>query len=630
MEKFTLADAANLYGIDSWGASYFQINDEGRLEVCPRKDQDLRIDLLKVVEELKKSRMQAPILLRFPQVLETQVNTLCNAFEKAREEFHYEQKYFPVFPIKVNQQSTVVQNLLKAGYKHNLGLEVGSKAELMGALAFDLPEEALTICNGFKDEAYFEMASLGAKMGKRIITVIEKPFELKQLVDLKEKGRDLPWVGFRVKLRAKGSGLWEKSGGSTSKFGLSTSQLLDGVETLRKNGMLDRLKMFHFHIGSQITEIRRMKEAIKEAARIYAKVRKLGIAVEFVNVGGGLGIDYDGSKTSSDASVNYTIQEYANDVVYNIADVCENEHVPEPKVVTESGRAMVAYHSALIVDVRGHIECTADRKPTFLENEPRVIEDLLYIHRNLTVKNYREYYHDAVEARDQLYSLFSLGMLDLEERAKGEWLYWEIAQKAVKYSKSAKFVADEFVDLEHRLFEKFICNFSVFQSIPDHWALDQLFPVVPIHRLEEKPNRRATLVDITCDSDGEMDKFVDLKDIKYALEVHDPKEGEPYYLAFLLIGAYQDTMGDLHNLFGGVNEAQVLGEEGGKFLIQDARKGETIRHALELFGFEAAKLVRNIETQVQGRISKGLLKDDQAAQIVEAYKEAFNSYPYLS
>jgi arginine decarboxylase len=630
MESFSVEDASNLYGIDGWGAGYFGVTEEGRLEILPKRATGGRTDFIKILDELKKSRIVPPILLRFPQILESQVSTLCNSFHRAIEEFKYQAGYFPVFPIKVIQRQCVVESLLAAGFKYNLGIEVGSKPELMGALAQQLPPDALTICNGFKDKDYFATASLGVRMGKKVVVVIEKPFELDSLLALQQAGEVLPYIGFRVKLRAKGSGMWEKSGGSESKFGLNTMQLLQGIETLRERKLLDQLKMFHFHIGSQITEIRRLKDAIKEAARIYAKARKLGATVEYLNVGGGLGIDYDGSKTSSDASVNYSIEEYANDVVYNIAEVCENEHVPHPKIVTESGRSMVAYHSALVVDVRGALSDVPPKMKTNGGEEPRVVEDLSYIHKNLGVKNYREFYHDAVDRRDEMYSLFNLGLLDLEDRAKGEWLYWDIARKAVKFSKTAKFMADEFAELENKLFEKYICNFSVFQSIPDHWALDQLFPVVPIHRLNERPTHRATLVDITCDSDGEVEKFVDLKDIKHALEVHDLRPDEPYYVAFLLIGAYQDTMGDLHNLFGTANEAEVLVDDTGRIVVQDAKRGDTIRKTLESFGYESTKLIRTIKAALQEKVAQGGLDEREASKLVEEYKSRFDAYPYLT
>ncbi len=630
VDTFSMEDATNLYGIDSWGAGYFHVGSEGKLEVDPLRTNGHRIEVLRVVEELKKSRIGTPVLLRFPQILATQVKTLSAAFTRAIDEFKYQESYYPVFPIKVNQQQHVVESLLQAGYPHRLGLEAGSKSELLASYAFTLPEGAVTICNGFKDQSYLEVVRLGVSMGRKIIVVIEKPFELEAIADMANSGESLPDFGFRIRLNAKGSGLWEKSGGSASKFGLSTSQVLAGIEFLKTHGLVDRLKMFHFHIGSQVTEIRRIKDAIKEAARVYAKTRKLGVGIEYLNVGGGLGIDYDGSKTSSDASVNYTAEEYANDVVYTVADVCENEHVPPPKIVSESGRALVAYHSMLVMDVRDQISEFGRSKPKFSGKEHQVVEDLHYIHNNITVKNYREFFHDALERRDELLSLFNLGMIDLEEKAKGEWLYWAIARRSVRHSKTAKFVADEFVDLEHRLFEKLICNFSVFQSIPDHWALDQLFPVVPIHRLDEKPTHRATIVDITCDSDGEVDKFVDLKDIKPALEVHEMKKGEPYYLAFLLIGAYQDTMGDLHNLFGAVHDVQVVLDASGRTMVQNVRRGDHVGKTLEAYGYDPEKLFQSVKNSLNDRVARGEMTTVEAATVSEEYKQKFSAYPYLA
>lgn len=630
MNVFTTQDALNLYGIDSWGAGYFGIDELGYLEVFPNKSIDRRVSMMRVLEELKKSRIKTPLLLRFPQILHSQVNALTDAFDRAMKEFNYQQGYYPVFPIKVNQQYSVVENLLNAGFSKNLGIEVGSKPELVGALAFTLPSDALTICNGYKDQEYLETALLAVKLGKKIVSVVEKPFELDDLISLYKVHGTIPWIGIRIKLNAKGSGLWEKSSGNSSKFGLTTNQLLQSIDKLKEAGLLSYLKMFHFHIGSQITEIRRVKEAIKEAARLYAKARKMGVGIEYLNVGGGLGVDYDGSKTSSDASVNYGVDEYANDVVYNIQDVCENEHVPHPKIVSESGRFLVSYHSALIVDVKEHTSEYYQRKPKFSGKEPQVVQDMLYIYENISIKNYREYYHDALERKDELSTLFNIGIIEIEDRAKGEWLFWAIAKNAAKYSKSSKFIADEFMDLENKMFEKVICNFSVFQSIPDHWALDQLFPVVPIMRLNERPTRKATIVDITCDSDGEVDKFVDLKDIKHALDIHEVKENEPYYLAILMIGAYQDTMGDMHNLFGTVNEAHVILDSTGKVIIQSAKRGDTVGHTLEIYGYGQDKLLRNFKAMVQDRVTSGQINEADAGKLAEEYSQKFKSYPYLT
>jgi arginine decarboxylase len=631
MDKFRVEDAMNIYGIDAWGVRYFSVSEDGFLCVHPTADANQSVNVFKTVQELQKTRIQTPVILRFPQILADRVQGLCKSFADAITEFNYQSSYHPVFPIKVNQQEGVVDALLEAGYKYDLGIEVGSKPELVAALGKNTPANSLTICNGFKDQAYFELASLGASMGKNVVVVIEKAFELKELLRLKESGKEIPLIGFRIKLHSKGSGLWEKSGGHASKFGLSPVQIIDSVRWLEANGLSQYLKLLHFHIGSQIPEIRKIKAAIKEAARIYAKVKKMGCGIEYLDVGGGLGVDYDGSGTSSDASVNYTLKEYANDVVYTIAEVCDNERVPHPKIVSESGRALVTHHAMLVVDVRDHVkEADENYKVPFKARETQVVEELQYIFKNVSVKNYREFYHDAVERREELYSLFNLGMIDMEDLAKGEWLYWSVAKKTVKYSKSAKFVSDEFVELEQKLYEKVVCNFSVFQSIPDHWALDQLFPIVPIHRLNEKPQSRATLVDITCDSDGQVDKFVDLKDIKPALEVHDCIENEPYYLAFLLIGSYQDTMGDMHNLFGAVHDVQIFMDETGKPHIKTVKKGDTIAQTVEMFGYDRVKLIQEVKNILKDRVTENKLTQESASKLAEEYTKKFQQYPYLT
>ena len=630
MEKFGIDDAMNLYGIDSWGGGYFKINEEGHLIVTPTNDESRLVDLAKEVEELSRKGVTTPLLLRFPQLLESQVRNLCNAFRKAIGEYGYSKEYKPVFPIKVNQHRFVVSELLEAGWKYNLGIEVGSKPELLGALALETPPDSLLICNGFKDMAYLSNAILAQKIGKTVIVVVEKPYELENLIQIIRDRGVKPLIGFRVRLNSKGSGKWEKSGGITSKFGLTTAQLLEGIQELKKARLLDCLKMFHFHIGSQITEIRRLKNAIKEAARVYAKARKMGVAIEYLNVGGGLGVDYDGSRTSSDASVNYTVQEYANDVVYTIKDVCENENVPEPDIVSESGRAMTAYHSLLVIDVRAEISARTVQRLKPSAKDPQVIGDLFFILKSISVKNYREYYHDALEHRDEMFSLFNLGLLSLEERARGEACFWEIAAKAVRHAKTQKFVADEFVELDKQLHEKVVCNFSVFQSIPDHWALDQLFPVVPIHRLREKPDRTATLVDITCDSDGEIDKFVDLKDIKEALEIHSLNGKERYYLAIVLIGAYQDTMGDLHNLFGSVNEAHVVVDDEGKVHVKRVRRGNSVRETLAAFGYDAKDLAARLQAILEERQTNNGITPREARQLLSEYRGQFDAYTYLT
>ena len=628
-DRFTTDDAVNIYGLDAWGNGYISVSEDGHLLVAPGRDPAKAIDVFRVVEDLVRRGIKTPLLLRFPQLLEGQVNELSQSFASAIREYSYGERYQPVFPIKVNQQISVVQGLVKSGWSSNLGVEVGRRPELLGAIALDLSPEALIVCNGFKDDEYLSMASTACRLGKQIVVVVEKPFEVDAIVAMAAREPVLFRIGFRIRLQARGSGMWEKSGGFASKFGLTTLQLLRALEKLTAAGLRPQLALLHFHIGSQITEIRKIKNAVREAARIYAKVRKLGADVQYLDVGGGLGIDYDGSKTSSDASVNYSVQEYANDVVFGIQEVCEEEHVPHPRIVSESGRALVAYHAMLVTDVRAAVSGIEPDPPPLTGREPQVVQDLAEVARKISVKNYREFYHDAIEYRDQMYSLFNLGMLGLEDRAKGEVLFREIASKAVRYSKSAKFVADEFQELESKLHDKYIVNFSVFQSIPDHWALDQLFPIIPVHRLNETPTRKATLGDITCDSDGDVEKFVDLKDIKDALEVHELREGEPYYLAFALVGAYQDTMGDMHNLFGRVHEAQVILGPKGVPVISDVRKGEPAGETLACFGYVPEDLVESVRVQVAEKARRGDLTPDEADAILETYRSRLAQYTYL-
>jgi arginine decarboxylase len=628
-DRFTTEHAAELYGLDAWGNGYFAVSADGHLLVTPTREAVRGIDVLEVIERLGARGVRTPVLLRFPQLLEGQVNELARSFAQAMAEYRFAGSFRPVFPMKVNQQRPVVEGLLEAGWKHGLGLECGSRPELLAAAAMQTPPEALIVCNGFKDAEYLSTASLATQLGKRVVVVVEKPFELDAILDLAQRGTPLPMIGFRIRLQARGSGLWEKSGGVTSKFGLSTRQLLEALDRLSRADLQRSVALLHFHVGSQITEIRKVKNAVREGARIYAKLRKLGFQVRYLDVGGGLGIDYDGSKTSSDASVNYTVQEYANDVVYGISEVCEQEHVEPPTIVCESGRMLVGYHALLVTDVRAAMSGLELDPPELTGREAQVVADLGEIDRNISVKNYRESYHDAVEYRDQMYSLFRLGMLGLEDRAKAEALYWSVARKTVRFSKSAKFVADEFQDLESQLLDKYICNFSVFQSLPDHWALDQLFPVLPVHRLNEVPTRRATLVDITCDSDGDVEKFVDLKDIKRSLEVHELVPDKPYYLAFALVGAYQDTMGDLHNLFGRVHEAEVILGPDGKPVVHNVRRGESAFDGLREFGFHDEELVRNIEAGLRARVNGGEMDAAAAQRLLEDYRGHLAHYPYL-
>jgi arginine decarboxylase len=628
-DRFTVDDAVEIYGLEHWGNGYLSIREDGHLLVTPDRDPRRGIDILAVVERLIRRGFKTPVLLRFPQLLEGQVRRLHSSFQRAIDEYGYSGTYHPVFPIKVNQQRAVVEALLDGGWKHGIGLEAGSRPELMAAAALNTPPHSLIICNGFKDSDYLSSAALATRLGKRVVVVIEKPFEVDQILEMAAVHDVVPMLGFRLRLQARGSGLWEKSGGVASKFGLTTLQLLRSLEKLSQAGLGPKVTLLHFHIGSQITEIRKIKTAVQEAGRIYTKVRKMGVDITHLDVGGGLGVDYDGSKTSSDASLNYNVQEYANDVVFGISEVCEQEGIPAPTLISESGRMLTAYHSMLVSDVRGAISGLDPHPLDLTGEEPQVVQDMAEVNNNISVKNYREFYHDAIEYRDQMYSLFNLGMLGLEDRAKTEGLFWAIAKKAVCHSKSAKFVAEEFIELESKLHDKYICNFSVFQSLPDHWALDHLFPIMPIHRLHEPPRRKATLVDITCDSDGDVDKFVDLKDIKEALEVHELRPGEAYYLGFLLIGGYQDTIGDMHNLFGRVHEAEVVMNPEGEAEIGSVQRGDSAADSLSCYGYHRDELVARIDNGLRDRVAKGQLGEEDAHRLLKDYRERLEHYTYL-
>ncbi len=628
--RFTIDDAADLYGLNRWGNGYLTINADGHLCVTPSRDPSKVVNLVQVVQELSRRGTRPPLLLRFPQLLQSQIEDLAGAFAAAIKEYNYTRTYHPVFPIKVNQGRQVVEALLQSGWKHSLGLEVGSVPELLAATVLPTPPEAVTICNGYKDRNYLSAAVTATRLGKNVIVVMEKPFEVKNYIEMAAGQDVMPMLGIRIRLQARGSGMWEKSGGSASKFGLSTAELIQAVDDLVKAGLEKNLVLLHFHIGSQLTEIRKLKAAVREGARVYAKVAKKGVALGYLDVGGGLGVDYDGSRTSSDASMNYSVQEYANDVIYTVSEVCEQENVTPPRIISESGRMLTAYHSVLITDTRAPIPgFLGANGQTRSGREPQVVRDLFYLSENISVKNYRECYHDALEYRDQLYNLFDLGYISLEDRAKGEELFWDVAHKSVRFSHTAKFQAEEFQELESKLHQKYICNFSVFQSIPDHWALDQLFPIVPIHRLNESPTIRASLVDITCDSDGQVDKFVDLKDVKEALDVHETRPGEPYWLAFLLIGAYQDTMGDLHNLFGRVHEADVVLDPRGQSLIREVRPGQNASDTLAEFGYSEEFLLERLESALRERVNTDGMTREQADALAADYKTRLGTYTYL-
>jgi len=628
--KSAIAEVAQTYGIEGWGAGYFGINTKGHMIVRPTEGDPRSVDVKQVVDDLISRRVKLPVLLRFPQIFASQVRKMNQSFRTAMKEFDYPGEHLAVFPMKVNQRRQVIEAYLEEATKHNYGLEAGSKPELYAAIALEQAPGSLLVCNGFKDDGFIDLAFVGSQLGKNVVIVIEKLNELPKVIDRVRETGTRPMIGMRVRLYTRGSGRWEKSGGEQSKFGLTTTELLHAIRMLRDAGMIDLLRVLHFHIGSQITQIKRVKAGVKEAARVYAKIRKMGIDVDHLNVGGGAGVDYDGSKTSFESSANYTMQEFANDVIYTIKSVCEEENIPVPNVITESGRILVAYHAMLVTDIVEEIETVQGLQHTSITGEEaQVILELYDLYKNMNSKNFLEYYHDALEHKDELFTLFDLGFVNLEERAKGEVLFWEVCGKADNFAKLTQVKSEEFDDLRKLLSAKYLCNFSVFRSVPDHWAIDQLFPIMPIHKLNEIPTDNATLVDITCDSDGVVDRFVDLHDVKEVLEVHDLKDKEPYYLAMLLIGAYQEVMGNFHNLFGTTNEAHVIISGDGEYHISRIIHGSQLGDMLSFARYEKEFLQDGVRNLLNRQIKKGMLTEEQASELAEKYESHYTDYTYL-
>jgi len=620
------------YGILNWGAGYFDVNRKGNLVVRPGEGDSRSADLKEIIEDLAGRGITAPILLRFPQLVAAQVRKLQRAFSKSIREFEYQGAHMCVYPMKVNQQRPVVEEYLREGSRYDFGLEAGSKAELYVAMALEQSSDSLLVLNGFKDEEFIQLAFAGAKSGKRVVIVIEKLSELDHILRIAETHEgNSPMIGMRVKLYSKGSGRWEKSGGEAAKFGLTTTELLEVINRVKEAGRIDMLGLLHFHIGSQLTDIKRIKNAMKEAARVYAKVHQMKVPIELLDVGGGMAVDYDGSKTAFDSSANYSAQEFANDVIYTIKQVCDDENVPHPTIIQESGRFLSAYHAILVTNVLEEIETVVeDITPIEIdEDDPQVVIELGDLRETITIKNYREYYHDALEHREELFTLFNLGLISLEDRAKGEVLFWDVCERADRYAQQSKYVPEEFGDLRKLLCAKYLANFSVFRSVPDHWALDQLFPIVPIQSLNKLPTEFATLCDITCDSDGVVDKFVDLHDVKHVLELHKLDPDEPYYLAFMLVGAYQEVMGNNHNLFGAPNEAHIhIDEEG--YLIKKVIRGTTVGEAAGRARYERGLLHDGFRRQVTQRIKDGELTEAEAAELVNFYESRYDAYTYIA
>jgi arginine decarboxylase len=629
MRKWRVEDSAELYNVSGWGLKYFSINDKGHVQVTPNEDS-YPIDLKEVMDELKSRDVSAPLLLRFPDILDNRIRKISHCFQKAAEEYDYKGKNFIVYPIKVNQMRQVVEEIVSHGNKYNVGLEAGSKPELHAVLAVNTHENSLVICNGYKDEDYVELALLAQKMGRRIYIVAEKLNELKLIADVSKRLNVRPNVGIRIKLSSSGSGKWEESGGDVSKFGLNSSELLDALSFLQDNNMTDCLKLIHFHIGSQITKIRRIKNALREAMQFYVQLSKMGFNIDFVDIGGGLGVDYDGTRSSSgENSMNYSIQEYVNDSVSALVDVCVKNDLHQPNIITESGRSLTAHHSVLVIEVleTTHLPIWNDND-VIADDAHELARELYAIWDKINQSRVFEDWHDALQIREEALELFSLGLLDLTTRAQIEKLFWSVARDVVSITHSMKHPPEELSKVAKMLPEKYFCNFSLFQSLPDSWAIDQMFPIMPISRLDEKPARLATIQDVTCDSDGKINRFVSPQGTSHALPVHPVKKGEHYYIGVFLVGAYQEILGDLHNLFGDTSAVHISSSKNG-YEIERIIDGEPVADVLDYVEYSPKKLVRNLETWVSSSIKKGVITSDEGRQFLNNYRSGLYGLTYL-
>ena len=632
MKPWGVSDSLKLYQIENWGNQYFNINPGGNLTVHPRQGMGPGIDLMNVVEEATAQGLEMPLLIRFQDIIRHRVIQLNEAFRKAIAEANYLGRYQGVYPIKVNQMREVVEEVVDAGREYDYGLEAGSKAELTAVLSQELPADALIIVNGYKDVSVMKLALMGVKLGKRVLIVIEKLSEVHLVVQVAREMSVTPLLGIRCKLNSKGSGKWESSGGELAKFGLTTPEMLYTVEYLRKEGFEESLKLLHFHVGSQVTNIRTVKEAVKEASRFYAELYKMGFKLEYLDVGGGLGVDYDGSRTDFESSINYSLQEYCSDVVYSIQEICASEEVPVPTIVSESGRAIAAHHSVLIVNIFGSIEVgTTPIELPETDDEHNVVKEMRYAFQNLNYKNMLEYMNEAIVRKEEAMSMFKLGLITIQDRAKVEHLFWQICRKVTHWIPEMRYVPEEVEKIAKTLADQYLANFSIFQSMPDHWAIQQLFPIMPVHRLDEEPSRTATLVDITCDSDGKVSKFIDLRDVKDNLKLHALKDGEPYYVGFVLTGAYQDIMGDLHNLFGKVNEVHVFLDETepGGYYIEETIRGNNIASVLSWIQYSPAHLEKEIKSLIDRRVREGVLKPREGVELQNFYENVLQGYTYI-
>ena len=630
MRRWRIEDSAELYNINGWGLKYFSINEKGHIQVTP-KEGCAGVDLKDVMDELQVRDITSPILLRFPDILDNRIEKISNCFKSASKEYDYQAENFIIYPIKVNQMRPVVEEIVSHGKKFNIGLEAGSKPELHAVLSINIDENSLIICNGYKDESYVELALLAQKMGRRIFLVVEKLNELKLIAEISKRLNIRPNIGIRIKLSSSGSGKWEESGGDQSKFGLNSSELLTAIDYLQRKQMVDCLKLIHFHIGSQITKIRHIKNALREASQFYVQLSRMGFDIDFIDIGGGLGVDYDGTRNSaSESSMNYSIQEYANDAVSAIVDTCIKNGLKQPNIINESGRSLTAHHSILIFEVleTAQLPQWDDDVDKISDDDHELARELYDIWDKINQGRMMEDWHDALQIREEALDLFSLGLLDLRTRALIEKLFWSIARDVNGLASEMKHAPEELRKVAKKLPEKYFCNFSLFQSLPDSWAIDQVFPIIPISRLDEKPTHMATLQDITCDSDGKINNFVSPSGMSSAIPVHTLKNNESYYLGVFLVGAYQEILGDMHNLFGDTNAVHISVYKD-RYEIDQIIDGETVAEVLDYVQYSPKKLVRNIETWVTQSMKLGKITPEEGREFISNYRSGLYGYTYL-
>ena len=629
MKKWTIEDSEELYNIKGWGTSYFGLNEKGHVYGTPCKD-NTQIDRGDVMDELALRDVRPPVLLRFPDILDNRIEKMAQCYDKARQEYGYQGKSYIIYPIKVNQMQPVVEEVISHGEKYNIGLEAGSKPELHAVLAVQNKSNSLIICNGYKDESYIELAMLAQKLGKKVFLVVEKLNEIDIIAKTAKRLHVTPNIGIRIKLASSGSGKWAESGGDASKFGLTPSELLDALNRLDEVGLHDSVRLIHFHIGSQITKIRRIQSALTEAGQYYANLRKMGYNIEFVDCGGGLGVDYDGTRSSNnESSVNYSIQEYINDCVYAFVEIADKNGIPHPNIITESGRSLAAHHSVLVLNVLG--AASLPEMPEEFEAKPtdhQLVKDLYEIWDNLNPKSMLEDWHDAEQIREDCLDMFAHGMVDLKTRAEIEAMYWSVCHEINSIAKTLKHVPDELRGLDKLLADKYFCNFSIFQSLPDCWGIDQLFPVMPIERLNEKPTRNCTIQDITCDSDGKITNFTTGGALSNVLPVHALRKGEQYLLGVFLVGAYQEILGDMHNLFGDTTAAHIS-VTNGTYHIDQIIDGETVDEVLEYVQYNPKKLVRQLEQWVTKSVRQGKISLEEGKEFLSNYRSGLYGYTYL-